>query len=109
MSDIPLPPIRPRQFDKAPRWTDDTQTKCGCDFCQHWDPLIEHIRAQLNDEGKKLLDELVNQWLSESQDLEVDEAMLNGTWPGWEAMRYFKPVPPEEREKHERNADTSDA
>jgi hypothetical protein len=87
-----LRPIRPLLGDKAPRWTDETKTRCGCDFCQHWVPLIEHINAQLTDEGKKLLNELVDQWMNESEDLNVAEAKLDGSWPGWGAMKDFKPT-----------------
>jgi hypothetical protein len=93
MNTASLPPICPLLYNKAPRWTDETKTECGCDFCQHWHPLIKHLQAQLDDEGKKLLNELVEQWMNESQDLEVDEAKLAGDWPGWEAMKNFKPTP----------------
>ncbi len=86
-----LRPIRPLLHDKAPRWTDETETHCGCDFCQHWSPLIEHLNAQLNEEGKKLLDELVTDWLYQSDDLGMANGKLAGDWPGWEAMKGFKP------------------
>lgn len=77
--------------DKAPRWTDDTKTVCGCDFCQHWSPLIASIEAQLDDSGKKLLDELVNDWIHVGEDLCVANSKLEGVWPGWEEMKNFKP------------------
>lgn len=87
----PLPVIRPLLGEKAPRWTDETHTECGCDLCQHWSPLIEHIRYQLDDKGKELLEELVNHWGNQSDDLGVANAKLDGTWPGWEDMKNFKP------------------
>lgn len=83
--------IRPLLGDKAPRWTDDTQTECGCDFCQHWSPLIDHIKAQLNEDGKKLLNELVEHYMYESEDGAVAEAKLAGDWPGYEELKNFKP------------------
>ncbi len=82
-----LPEIHPLLGDKAPRWTDETQTKCGCDLCQHWLPLIAHIRAQLNEEGNHLLNELVDQWMNDAMDKDVAEAKLNGTWPGYEHIK----------------------
>lgn len=86
-----MKPIRPLLGDKAPRWTDETQTECGCDHCQHWSPLIDRISSQLDEEGKKLLEELVSDWMHQSDDLGVANAKLDGEWPGWEAMKDFKP------------------
>ncbi len=88
----PLRPIRPLLGDKAPRWTDETQIKCGCDFCQHWSPLIEHVNAQLNEDGKKLFNELVEHWMYESEDRAVAEAKLAGHWPGYEELKNFRPI-----------------
>jgi hypothetical protein len=88
---ISLPIIRPLLGDKAPRWADETHTKCGCDLCQHWNPLIAQIEAQLDDNGKKLLEELVNDWMHNNDDLGVANAKLEGNWPGWEEMKNFKP------------------
>ncbi len=86
-----LPPILHLRHDKAPRWTDETKTHCGCDHCQHWSPLIDHLNAQLNEEGKKLLDELVTHWMHQSDDLGAANGKLAGDWPGWEAMKNFEP------------------
>jgi len=86
-----LPAIRPLLGDKAPRWTDETQTKCGCDQCQHWSPLITHIASELSPERRALLDELVGDWMHQSDDLCMAEAKLAGDWPGWEAVKGFKP------------------
>ena len=86
-----LPPIRPLMGDKAPRWTDETQTECGCDFCQHWHPIIQHIRAKLDGEELKLFDEFAEDWDNKWEDLCYAEARLYGTWPGWEAIKNFKP------------------
>ena len=91
-------PIRPLLYDKAPRWTDETETECGCDFCQHWSPLIEHVNAQLNEEGKTLFNELVTQWMNESDELSYVTAKLNGSWPGWEKMKDFQPEYPDDTE-----------
>ena len=64
----PLSVIRPLLGDKAPRWTDETQTKCGCDLCNHWSPMIAHIKNQLDENGKELLNELVNEWMHNRED-----------------------------------------
>ncbi len=93
MSDLPT--IHPLRHDKATRWTDETQTECGCDYCQHWSPLIAHLDAQLNEEGRKLLDELVCDWMNQSDDVGAANAKLEGTWPGWEWL-------PAAIEKHQR-------
>lgn len=87
----PLRVIRPLLGDAAPRWTDETQTECGCDFCQHWSPLIDHIDSQLDVNGKKLLEELVTDWMYKCEDRDVANAKLEGSWPGWEEMKKFKP------------------
>lgn len=86
-----LPTIRPLLGDKAPRWTDATETKCGCDHCQHWSPLLDHLLAQLDERGKELLNELVGDWMNQSDDLCLANAKLAGDWPGWEKMKEFKP------------------
>lgn len=62
-----------------------------CNFCRHWSPLLRHVRAQLDDQGKELLTEYVNHMMAEAQDAECDQAKLNGYWPGWEALRGFNP------------------
>ena len=82
MSDTttPLPVIRPLLGDKAPRWTDETRTKCGCDFCNHWIPLVVHIEDQLDKNGKELLNELVNEWMHTREDLDFANAKLDGSW-----------------------------
>ena len=81
-----LPTIHPLQGYKAPRWATDEQgeKRCGCDHCQHWCPLLAHVRAQLDKEGNQLLDELVLDWMKASEDRDVAAAKLDGTWPGWE-------------------------
>lgn len=86
-----LPPIHPLLGDKAPRWTDETMTECGCDQCQHWFPLIEHIRSELSPARRALLDDLISEWMHQSEDLSVANAKLEGSWPGWEALKEFKP------------------
>lgn len=91
-----LPAIRPLLGDKAPRWTDETQTECGCDSCQHWSPLIQHIEAQLDERGRELLKELVEDREYAHMDLDLAECKLNGSWPGWEKMKDFKPEPHQE-------------
>lgn len=58
--------------------------ECLCDHCRHWSPLIKHLEAQLNEEGRKLLTELTTDWLNASEDRDVAEAKLAGTWPNWE-------------------------
>lgn len=78
-----LPTIHPLRGDKALRWTDETKTKCGCDHCQHWSPLVEHLEAQLNEKGRKLLAELTTNWMNAGEERDVAEAKLAGTWPGW--------------------------
>ena len=86
-----LRPIKPLRGEHATRWTDETQTECGCDWCQHWSPLIDHIRAQLDPEGKKLLEELVTHYEYIEMDAGVANAKLEGTWPGWENIVDFTP------------------
>lgn len=92
MSAPPLPTIRPLLGDKAPRWTDETETKCGCDQCQHWSPLIEHIASELSAERHRLLNDLVEDWVNTREELSLANAKLDGSWPGWEAMKGFKPT-----------------
>ncbi len=79
-----LPTIHPLRGDKATRWADEAQTKCGCDFCLHWYPLIQHLEAQLDERGRKLLNQLVENWMHQSDDFGVANAKLEGNWPGWE-------------------------
>ena len=93
-----LPAIRPLLGKKAPRWTDETQTECGCDSCQHWSPLIQHLEAKLDEEGRKLLAELVEDREYARMDLDLAEAKLEGSWPGWEEMKNFKPKFPAEEQ-----------
>ena len=86
----PLPTIHPL------RSPDDTQDRgpldeCLCDDCRHWHPLSTHIRAQLDERGKALLDELNDHYGNIEMDLDVAEAKLAGDWPGWEALKGFKP------------------
>lgn len=87
----PLPTIHPLLGDKAPRWTDEAETKCGCDQCQHWSPLIQHIGSELSAERHRLLNDLVEDWVNTREELSLANAKLDGSWPGWEAMKGFKP------------------
>ena len=93
ISDQPaLRPIRPLLGDKAPRWIDvEGKSKCGCDFCQHWSPLIDHIDSELSPERRELLNELTDEWMNLREELSVANSKLDGSWPGWEAMKDFKP------------------
>jgi len=43
-----------------------------------------------------LLDEYVEYVEQRIEDGNVDAAKLNGEWPGWEALKEFKPTYPEE-------------
>ena len=86
----PLPTIHPL------RSPDDTQDRgpldeCLCDRCGHWSPLVAHIYAQLDERGKALLDELNNHYGNIEMDLDVANAKLDGSWPGWEALKGFTP------------------
>lgn len=92
------PTIRPLLGDAAPRWTDETKTECGCDSCQHWSPISAHIRAQLDENGRKLFDEMSEHYGHIEMDLDVANAKLDGSWPGWEALKGFKPEFPLDRE-----------
>lgn len=85
-----LPTIRPL-IENPPRWTDGTETECGCNWCQHWYPIIKHIEAQLDEEGKKLFNELGEHYDHVEMDGDVAQAKLDGGWPGWEKMKDFKP------------------
>lgn len=88
----PLPVIRPRLGDIITSdWTDETQKKCGCDLCTRWGPLTARIEYQLDKNGKELLNELINEWMHNREDLDVANAKLDGNWPGWEDMKNFKP------------------
>lgn len=78
-----LPAIHPLLGNKAPRWADKEETQCGCDLCRHWSPLIQHVGEQLDQNGKSLFSELVNDWLEQGTDLDIAESKLAGTWPGW--------------------------
>ncbi len=98
-----LRPIRPL-LESPPRWTDETKTHCGCNHCQHWSPLIDHIEAQLDAEGNKLLRELTDHWGYQNEDLAVANAKLEGDWPGWEQMKHFKPTYDESHEEREEGA-----
>lgn len=64
---------------------------CDCDHCQDWYPLIKRLEAQLDAHGRELLDLLACDWMNQSDDLGVANAKLAGDWPGWEAMKDFKP------------------
>ena len=90
-----LPTIHPLRGDNSTRWTDETETHCGCDYCMHWHPLIKHLRAQLDERGNELLEELVTRWMNESEDLSLARSKLDGSWPGWEAMKDFVPCDPD--------------
>jgi hypothetical protein len=76
-----LPTIHPLAAEPLGRGPNG---ECLCNHCRHWHPLIEHLEAQLNEEGRKLLRELTDHWMDDEEDLDVAEAKLNGTWPGWE-------------------------
>jgi hypothetical protein len=64
---------------------------CQCDLCQHWIPLVKHIQHQLDDEGKKLFEELLNDWEAACFERDVAEAKLAGAWPGWEGLEIAIP------------------
>ncbi len=66
---------------------------CTCKLCTYWHPLQKRIREQLNDEGKKEFDILTNHLAHVEDDLNYAEAKLDGSWPGWERMKDFKPEP----------------
>lgn len=85
----PLPTIHPLRGSKAP--PKGTKTGCECDYCQHWFPLIEHVMSELSPERQKLFQELVDEWMGTSDDLNLALAKLDGSWPGWEALKDFKP------------------
>ncbi len=58
--------------------------ECLCNHCRHWSPLIAHLEAQLDENGRALLEELVNDWMCQSDDLGAANGKLEGNWPGWE-------------------------
>ena len=66
--------------------------ECFCNWCRHWNPLLDNIRLQLDDHGKELLAEYVNYTMFAMEDGDVNAAKLNGEWPGWEALKGFKPT-----------------
>ena len=84
-----LRPILPLRGSKAP--LEATKTGCECDYCQHWSPLIDHVMSELSPERARLFNELVDEWMNTSSDLDLARAKLDGSWPGWEAMKGFKP------------------
>lgn len=83
-----LPIIRPLNPD-APRWIVDEDGKqaCGCNFCQHWLPIMERVESQLDEETKKLFNEYVSYIEQKAEDGDAANAKLEGNWPGWEAMK----------------------
>lgn len=106
-----LPTIHPLQND-PPRWAvgdeNDPNRKCGCNWCRHWSPLLQHIEAQLNEEGKKLLNEYVTFVEQEIEDGHVAQAKLNGDWPGWEILKGFHPADLESFKRFYEKAHCSD-
>ncbi len=88
MSEL-LPTIYPLRGDGGP--PRDIQGNCLCNHCRHWSPLLTHVNAQLNDEGRKLLDEYVSYTMETMESNDVDLARLNGEWPGWECLKGFSP------------------
>lgn len=86
----PLPIIHPPRSSDEPSGR-GPEGECLCNDCRHWGPLITHIRAQLDERGQELLNELVDYYGNVEMDLDVANAKLDGSWPGWEAMKGFKP------------------
>lgn len=70
----------------------NAERKCECHWCTHWLPLIQQIDAQLDEPSRKLFDEYVTHVGHLEMDLDVANAKLDGDWPGWEAMKDFKPA-----------------
>lgn len=84
-----LPTIHPLRGIKAP--PEAVRTGCECDYCQHWSPLIAHVMSELSPERRRLFNELVDDWMNVSSDLNLALAKLDGSWPGWETLKEFKP------------------
>ena len=84
-----LRPILPLRGVKAP--LEATRTGCECDYCCHWSPLIDHVMSELSPERRRLFNELVDDWMNTSSDLDLARAKLDGSWPGWETLKGFKP------------------
>lgn len=86
----PLPTIHPLRSSGEPSGR-GPNGECLCNDCRHWGPLLAHLRAQLDERGRELLNELEDHYGNIEMDLNVAEAKLDGSWPGWEAMKGFKP------------------
>lgn len=86
----PLPTIHPLRSSDEPSGR-GPEGECLCDDCRHWSPLLAHLRAQLDERGRELLNELEDYIGNVELDLDVANAKLDGSWPGWEALKDFKP------------------
>lgn len=82
MSDLPT--IHPLSETILPRGPDG---ECMCNSCRHWSPLLSHVKAQLDERGRALLDEYMNYIEQSDEDGNVAQAKLEGNWPGWEWMK----------------------
>lgn len=61
-----------------------TTSKCHCNFCLYWSPIITRIRAALPAKLLVDFDNYVTHSMCAEMDGEVAEAKLDGSWPGWE-------------------------
>ncbi len=82
-----LPTIHPLSETPRGRGPDG---ECLCNWCHHWSPLLDHVRAQLDDRGRALLEEYVEHIEQRVEDGDTDRARLIGSWPGWEFMAALK-------------------
>lgn len=65
--------------------------QCNCKVCTVYLPLVRKLETKLDDEGKKMLSELMLLFENDSTDMSVEVAKFRGDWPGWECMKDFHP------------------
>lgn len=66
---------------------------CKCYWCTVISPKIKQVSDKLQGEDLNAFEFLMNHYGHLDMDLDVAEAKLEGSWPGWEAMKDFKPTP----------------
>ena len=69
----------------------DPNGRCLCNWCRHWSPLLDNVLEQLDENGKKLLEEYIQFTDYEMETGSVDAAKLAGDWPGWEDLKGYNP------------------
>ena len=74
-------------MDKEP-----TAKKCECYWCVNVYPKIKQVANALAGENLIAFNWLMEHYEAQGMDGDVAQAKLDGVWPGWEAMKDFKPT-----------------